>query len=104
MSVAETKDLREYCLQVAQTAKAAAGELALVRGGQKNDWLRDAARRMRDNTAALQQANQLDLAAAPGFGLTDAQIDRLKLTPERIDGRSPGPWRTSPPCPTRWAR
>ena len=33
---------------------------------------------------ALAEANHLDLAAAPGYGLGEAQIDRLRLTPARI--------------------
>ena len=34
----------------------------------------------------LVEANRLDIEAAPEYGLTDAQIDRLRLTPERIEG------------------
>ena len=33
----------------------------------------------------MQSANDKDLAAGHGFGLTDAQIDRLRLTDRRID-------------------
>ena len=32
----------------------------------------------------MAEANRLDLAAAPGFGLSDAAVDRLRLTPPRI--------------------
>ncbi len=35
-------------------------------------------------TDALIEANRLDLAAASGYGLSAAQIDRLQLTPARI--------------------
>ena len=35
-------------------------------------------------------ANALDLEAAPGFGLNDAQADRLRLSSERIDGIAQG--------------
>ena len=41
-------------------------------------------RLLAERSAALTAANRLDLAAAPGFGLTEAQIDRLTLTPARI--------------------
>ncbi len=37
-----------------------------------------------ERAATLAEANRLDLAAAPGYGLGDAQIDRLRLTPARI--------------------
>jgi glutamate-5-semialdehyde dehydrogenase len=40
---------------------------------------------MNDRSVALAEANHLDLKAAPEFGLSDAQIDRLRLTPKRID-------------------
>ena len=41
---------------------------------------------MIERSVALTEANHLDIKAAPDFGLTDAQVDRLRLTPERIDG------------------
>jgi len=85
MATHEVGDLREYCLEVARRAKAAAAELARVTGGQKNAWLRRGARMLRERTAALAEANRLDLDAAPGYGLTPAQVDRLRLTPKGID-------------------
>ena len=77
-------DLREYCLEVARRAKQAAAKMARVTGEQKNQWLRRSAHLLVERSVALAEANRLDLAAAPSFGLTPAQIDRLKLTPERI--------------------
>jgi glutamate-5-semialdehyde dehydrogenase len=85
MAVAEISDVRGYCLDLARRAKAAAAELARGSGQQKNDWLRHGAKLLRDRTSDLIEANLADLAAAPGFGLTPAQIDRLRLTPERIE-------------------
>jgi glutamate-5-semialdehyde dehydrogenase len=85
MSTAIQLDLTEYCRDVARRAKAAAAELALARGEQKNAWLRQSAARLREHTQALLAANADDLAAAPGYGLTDAQVDRLRLTPQRIE-------------------
>jgi glutamate-5-semialdehyde dehydrogenase len=79
-----SNSLREYCLEVAQRAKKAAAELTQVTGAQKNDWLRRSARLLGERNVALAEANRLDLAAAAGYGLTDAQIDRLRLTPERV--------------------
>jgi glutamate-5-semialdehyde dehydrogenase len=78
-------DLQKYCLEVARRAKRAEGELTRVTGGMKNAWLRRSARLLAERSVALAEANRLDLAAAPGFGLTDAAIDRLRLTPGRID-------------------
>lgn len=77
--------LQEYCLEVARRAKAASVELACLGGAVKQKWLQRSARLLKERTIALSEANHKDLAAAPSFGLTDAQIDRLKLTPPRIE-------------------
>ena len=86
MAIAENRNLREYCRDVAERAKSASYELAVVKGAQKNRWLTESARLLRERSDDLAQANDRDLAAAPGFGLNDAQVDRLRLTAERIDG------------------
>ncbi len=78
-------DLREYCLDVARRAKQAAAEMVQVTGAQKNGWLQRSARLLVERSVALADANRRDLAAAPGYGLTDAQVDRLRLTPDRIE-------------------
>ena len=90
MAVAENLDLQVYCGEVARRAKAAATELALLSGKQKDDWLKDSARALRDQVEPLLAANANDIDAAPGYGLTDAQTDRLRLTPDRIDGIAVG--------------
>ena len=77
-------DLHAYCLDTAQRAKRASAELAQVTGAQKQQWLRQTVRLLGQRSVALAEANRLDLAAAPSFGLSDAQIDRLRLTPSRI--------------------
>ena len=77
--------LREYCLDVARRAKAASALLAVARGACKNNWLRQSAEELRRQIGGLLEANRKDLAAAPGYGLTEAQADRLRLTPARIE-------------------
>ncbi len=77
-------DLREYCLDVARRAGRAAGQLNRVTGAQKVRWLRRAAELLSQRRAALSEANRLDIAAAADYGLTDAQIDRLRLDGDRI--------------------
>jgi glutamate-5-semialdehyde dehydrogenase len=84
-SVATTTDLASYCQQTAARVKAAAAELAVCTGAQKNSWLRASATALRKATKDILAANECDLAAAPGYGLTDAAIDRLRLTPKRIE-------------------
>jgi glutamate-5-semialdehyde dehydrogenase len=90
MAVAVQTDLADYCRLVARRAKAAAAELAQASGAAKNAWLRHSAARLCERAADLLEANGADVATATGFGLTDAQIDRLKLTPKRIDDISRG--------------
>ncbi len=77
-------DLHNYCLEIAARAKKAAADLAVVTGAQKQEWLRASSKRLVASTAALLEANGRDLAAAGDFGLTDAAVDRLRLTPARI--------------------
>jgi glutamate-5-semialdehyde dehydrogenase len=84
MSSSGTGDLKAYCLDVAQRAKRAAAAMPRVMGAQKEQWLRRSAQLLVDRSAAVVEANQLDLDAAPGYGLTAAAIDRLRLTPARI--------------------
>ncbi len=79
------EDLKNYTQQVARQAKAASRKLASIRGEQKNNWLRQSAAAIRARSAELIAANELDLAKAPEYGLTSAETDRLKLTPDRLE-------------------
>ncbi|QDU31000.1 Gamma-glutamyl phosphate reductase [Anatilimnocola aggregata] len=84
-AVLATPDLAAYCLETAQRVKHAAADLAVCTGAQKNGWLRASAVALRKATKEIIAANELDLAAAPGFGLTEAAIDRLRLNPKRVE-------------------
>jgi glutamate-5-semialdehyde dehydrogenase len=84
------EDLQQYCVDMARRAKRASAELGRVTGATKNAWLRRSIRLLSERSLALAEANRLDLAAAPGYGLTDVQIDRLKLTPGRIESIAKG--------------
>lgn len=86
MTVPEGQNLEGYCLNLARAAKAAAAELAQVSGAQKDNWLRQSAALLRERSDTIQAANQQDIDAAPEYGLTDAQIDRLRLSGDRIQG------------------
>src|SRR4029453_16365654 len=85
MAVAQQIDLADYCRLAARRAKAAAAELAQASGAAKNAWLRRSAARLRERAADILEANGADVAGGPGYGLAEAQIDRLKLTPKRIE-------------------
>ena len=84
------EELRDYCREVAGRAKGASTELVRVSGAQKNDWLRRSAKLLAERGLALNEANRRDLQAAPDYGLSEAQIDRLKLTPPRIEAIARG--------------
>ncbi|MCE9547256.1 MAG: glutamate-5-semialdehyde dehydrogenase [Planctomycetia bacterium] len=85
MAIADSTSLKQYCVDVARRAQAASQTLSAVTGGAKNAWLTMSAQRLRERASEILAANQLDLAAAPSFGLTGAAIDRLRLSTERID-------------------
>jgi glutamate-5-semialdehyde dehydrogenase len=85
MAVATESDLGKYCTDVAARAKRASSELAITPTHIKNEWLRRSAQLLREQDDRIIEANVRDLAAAPGYGLTDAAIDRLRLTPKRIE-------------------
>ena len=85
MAVAEIQDLKQYCLDVARRARAASEALAQAGGQKKIDWLRLSAKLLRERAAEVITANEDDLRAAPAFGLSAAEIDRLRLTPARIE-------------------
>ncbi|MGD0653316.1 MAG: glutamate-5-semialdehyde dehydrogenase [Thermoguttaceae bacterium] len=84
MASSESNNLYEYCLNVAKRAKQAAEELVLATGAQKHEWLNRCARLLAERSLALAEANRIDIGKAPEYGLSEAAVDRLRLTPERI--------------------
>ncbi|MFM8703891.1 MAG: glutamate-5-semialdehyde dehydrogenase, partial [Planctomycetia bacterium] len=89
-SPAPATNLESHCRSIAARARQAAIDLAGVPGERKAACLRAAAAAIRADVAEILAANQLDLAAAPGFGLTAAAIDRLTLDPKRVEGIAAG--------------
>lgn len=83
-------ELREYCIDTARRAAAAAGSLAVLGGAIKNQWLLLSAATLRRHGDQILDANQEDIRQAPGYGLTDAQVDRLKLDSSRIEDVAQG--------------
>lgn len=83
-------ELAEQCREMGKRASMASRELARASGNAKNAWLRTAASVLLDSRADIIAANQRDLDAAESYGLNAAQIDRLRLTPERITSAAEG--------------
>jgi len=69
-----------------RSARAASRTLALASTATKNRTLLSLADRLEAARAEIDAANAQDIAAARSSGLTEALIDRLTLTPKRLDG------------------
>jgi len=82
--------LHAHCRGIAERARTAAIDLAGVPGDRKAACLRAAAAQIRADVAEILAANALDVAAAPGYGLTAAAIDRLLLDAKRVEGIAAG--------------
>ena len=78
------------CRGLAEKAKAASQALVTVSTLQKNKWLLAAADALVARSDEVLAANAIDVAAAPGFGLNAAAIDRLTLNPKRIAAAAEG--------------
>ena len=84
------EDLQRQMLELGAAARAAATVLAQTPVEAKNLALRTAAAALRDGGAAILAANATDMAAAEQRNLTPALLDRLLLTPERIEAMAKG--------------
>src|SRR5262249_39720058 len=89
-NAAPSDEIRTLCVDLGRRAKAASRALAVASGAVKNRWLLDSARALEAQTDAILAAKERDLARAPEFGLTDDQVDRLKLTAGRIAAAAGG--------------
>ena len=80
-----TDDVLAYMQRLGQAARAASRVLASAPTAQKNNALLAAAAELDAARASLLDANGKDMAAGRANGLDDAMLDRLELTPARID-------------------
>ncbi|MGC4078566.1 MAG: glutamate-5-semialdehyde dehydrogenase [Rubrivivax sp.] len=80
-----TDDLAAYMDCVGAAARVAATAMARAGSAAKDDALRRLAAALRTNLGPLQQANELDLAAARAAGLAEPMVDRLKLTAKVVE-------------------
>jgi glutamate-5-semialdehyde dehydrogenase len=79
-------DLPAYVNTVARNARQAATDLTTVNGEQKLRWLNRCAENLVARADEIIAANAKDLAAGEKKGLSSAMLDRLRLTPERLQG------------------
>src|SRR5262245_53207703 len=84
------EDLPAYCRELGRRARAAERLLRTATGAQKDAWLLASAAALESRADELLAANARDLEAAEANGLTPAQVDRLRLTAERVRGIAEG--------------
>jgi len=82
--------LTDQMVELAKQAKSASRDLARLSTADKNACLVAMADALEQNTAALKQANTLDMETAAGMGLTSAMLERLKLDEKRISQMAKG--------------
>ena len=76
---------RQLIAEMGAKARAASAALAAVPTARKADALNLAAAELRARADDVLAANALDLDAGEKNGLTAAMLDRLRLTPERLE-------------------
>ncbi|MBR89916.1 MAG: glutamate-5-semialdehyde dehydrogenase [Verrucomicrobiales bacterium] len=82
--------LTEQMSELASGSKKASRLLTRISTDDKNACLMAMASAIEDNSSTIQQANTIDMAAGREMGLSQAMLDRLLLTDERIAGMAAG--------------
>ncbi len=85
-----TTDVAAYMEALGQAARGAAPAMARATTGAKNKALGATAELLRARSGEIREANERDVAAARAGGLDEALVDRLILTPERIEQMARG--------------
>ncbi len=85
-----TESVLDYMTRLGREARAASRLVARASTAQKNRALLAAAEALNAARSELTEANEKDLAAGRANGLEPALLDRLALTPARIDSMLEG--------------
>jgi len=85
-----SNDIESYMQGLGQRARAASRALAAADTAAKNSALNAIAEDLASQSEYLLTENKKDLDAGADKGLDEALLDRLALTPERIDGMIDG--------------
>ena len=83
-------DTAVYMTDLGRRARIASRAMARAGTAAKNQALAAIAGRLRDQAAALIEANRLDLDAARAAGHDDAFVDRLAITAATVDAMAAG--------------
>jgi glutamate-5-semialdehyde dehydrogenase len=82
--------IRAEMLAIGRAARDAAAQLAKSPNAQRDAALTAAAEAIRAQASQIIEANAKDMAAAEKKGLSAALLDRLLLTPERVEAMAAG--------------
>ncbi len=83
-------DLEQQMYRLGRAAREAARGMAAAPRSAKDRALRAGAAALRAGERAILEANARDMAAARAKGLSGAMLDRLELTPARIEAMAAG--------------
>lgn len=83
-------DIPQYVRDLALAAKEASRVLGSASDAERQAAVRTMAAALRDGSDAIIAANELDMAAAHDAGTSEGLLDRLLLTPERVEGMAQG--------------
>jgi glutamate-5-semialdehyde dehydrogenase len=89
-TMVEAQDIESEMHALGRQAREAAHTIALADPEAKNAALLGAARHLRGSMPDILAANARDMAAARSKGLSDALLDRLLLTEERVEAMAKG--------------
>ena len=87
---ANANELANVMDSIGRAARGAARHLAMATTQAKNTALHGAAASLRDRMGEIGAANARDLENGRAKGLSDAQLDRLKLDAKRIEAMAAG--------------
>jgi len=87
---ADGRDIAADMIALGQRARAAARHLANATTATKNAALLEMAAALRRNEKEILDANAVDVATAKTSGAAMSFVDRLTLTPDRIEGMAKG--------------
>jgi glutamate-5-semialdehyde dehydrogenase len=90
MQPAASPDVDDIVERLSRSAREAARALARASSAAKDRALRDAAAGLRDGRSTLLSANRDDVERARAAGESAAFVDRLTLTPDRIEAMARG--------------
>lgn len=88
--VALKNEIQELVARMAHGARAAYAKLGEATPEARSHALLEAAKAIRASAQAIADANEKDIVSAQMAGLDDAMLDRLTLTPARIEAMAKG--------------